>query len=63
MDRDLCEANAVCEAAVPEVFAVDDNDELTIRVSQIPDELAGRVRDAVGSCPRMALRIEEQPPT
>jgi ferredoxin len=59
IDPDLCEANAVCEALVPEVFAVDDSDELTIKVSEVPPELAERVRGAVASCPKMALRLDE----
>ncbi len=59
VDTDLCEANAVCEALVPEVFSVDESDQLTISVSEVPPELAERVRQAVASCPKMALRLEE----
>lgn len=59
VDSDLCEANAVCESLVPEVFSVDENDELTIRVSEVPADLTEGVRRAVASCPKMALRLEE----
>ena len=59
VDPDLCEANAVCAALVPEVFSLDETDELTIGVSEVPPELAKRVRVAVASCPKMALRLEE----
>jgi ferredoxin len=59
VDTDLCEANAVCSGLVPEVFSLDESDDLTILVSQIPPELASRVREAVQSCPKMALALEE----
>lgn len=59
VDTDLCEANAVCSGLVPEVFEVDESDELKILVSEIPPELADRVRDAVQSCPKMALTLQE----
>ena len=57
VDRDVCEANAVCAGLVPEVFEVDDDDELHILVTEVPSQLADGVRHAVGSCPKMALRL------
>jgi ferredoxin len=59
VDIDLCEANAVCSGLVPEVFSVDESDELTILVSEIPPQLADGVRQAVRSCPKMALTLED----
>jgi ferredoxin len=59
VDTGLCEANAVCAGLVPEVFYVDDEDELTILASDVPPELADRVRNAVRCCPKMALLLEE----
>lgn len=59
VDADLCEANAVCAGLVPEVFSVDESDELTILVTEIPPELADRAREAVRSCPKMALKLED----
>jgi ferredoxin len=59
VDRDACEANAVCAGLVPEVFEVDDEDSLHILVAEIPAELTDRVRHAVGSCPKAALRLVE----
>jgi len=57
VDRDVCEANAVCAGLVPEVFEVDDEDELHILVAEVPPRLADGVRHAVGSCPKTALRL------
>jgi ferredoxin len=59
VDALLCEANAVCAGLVPEVFSVDDEDELHILISEVPPELADGVREAVRSCPKMALLVEE----
>ena len=59
VDRDACEANGVCAALVPEVFRLGDDDELHIAGGEVPPDLAGRVRHAVGSCPKTALRLAE----
>jgi len=59
VDKDLCEANAVCAGLVPEVFSVDDEDELHIAAGEVPPQLADRVREAVMSCPKTALLLEE----
>ena len=59
VDRDACEANAVCAGLVPEVFEVDDEDELHIKTAEVPPGLAESVRHAVLSCPKAALRLEE----
>ena len=59
VDTVLCEANAVCAGLVPEIFSVNDLDELSIVAGDVPPELADRVREAVRCCPKMALLLEE----
>jgi len=59
VDRDACEANAVCAGLVPEVFEVDDEDVLHIKLDVIPASLADSVKHAVRSCPKAALSLEE----
>jgi ferredoxin len=59
VDRDACEANAVCAGLVPEVFEVDDEDQLHILTAEVPADLADAVRHAVRSCPKAALRLQE----
>ena len=59
VDRDACEANAICAGLVPEVFEVDDEDVLHIRVDDVPDKLVESVRSAVRACPKAALSLEE----
>ena len=59
VDRPLCEANALCVDDVPEVFSLDDQDELQL-LTDAPDEaLRDRVEMAVRMCPRNALTVED----
>jgi ferredoxin len=55
VDRDLCEANAVCVGLVPDVFELDDDEQLIIR--PVPEDRVERVRLAVSRCPKNALQI------
>jgi ferredoxin len=57
VDRDLCEANAVCCGLAPDVFELDDDELLVIHQ---PDPAATdleRVRKAVERCPKNALEL------
>jgi ferredoxin len=57
VDRDLCEANAICSGAAPEVFRVEEDDTLTIVLEEAPARFDAQVREAVRLCPRQALSI------
>ena len=59
VDRDLCEANGVCAGLAPEVFDLDDEDQLHILRPEVPARLADVTRRAVGSCPKTALHLQE----
>ena len=59
VDRDACEANAVCAGLVPGVFEVGDDDNLRILPDEVPASLIAAVRLAVRSCPKAALRLEK----
>ncbi len=59
VDRDLCEANAVCVRTAPEIFRVDDADMLHLLVEVPTDEQMVLVQAAVRRCPRRALSLKE----
>ncbi len=59
VDYDLCEANAVCMTKAPEVFKVDDEDNLHILIENPPEGLRDKVEEAVRLCPRQALSLSE----
>ncbi len=58
VDYDLCESNALCMAAAPEVFEVRDDDFLYILDENPPEELRSKVELAVQRCPKQAISIE-----
>jgi ferredoxin len=57
VDRDLCEANAVCCGLAPDVFELDDDENLVINVPNPSDELLPKVQKAVERCPKNALEL------
>jgi len=59
VDYDLCEANAVCMRIAPEVFQVDDQDNLNLLQENPPEALRGKMKEAVRLCPRQAISIVE----
>ena len=59
VDYDLCEANAVCMAEAPEVFKVDEEDNLHVLDESPADALRTKVEAAVRLCPRQALSLDD----
>ncbi len=59
VDFDLCESNALCMAAAPEVFEVRDDDLLYVLDENPPAELRDKVEAAVRTCPKHAISIED----
>jgi ferredoxin len=59
VDYDLCESNAICMAVAPEVFEVDDDDNLNLLQEEPPEELRPKVEEAVRRCPKQALSIAD----
>jgi ferredoxin len=59
VDYDLCESNALCMAAAPEVFEVRDDDFLYVLQENPPEELRAKVEEAVQRCPKQAITLED----
>jgi ferredoxin len=60
VDFDLCESNALCMAAAPEVFEVRDDDFLYVLDEKPPDALRTQVEEAVRRCPKAAISIVDE---
>lgn len=60
VDYDLCEANAVCVGIIPEVFDLDDQDNLHVLDDEVTPEREQLIREAVRQCPRQAISIVEE---
>ena len=58
-DFDLCESNGVCVDFAPETFRLDDDDHLQILEDRVAHAHEQDVRQAVASCPKAALSIED----
>ena len=60
VDFDLCESNALCMAAAPEVFEVRDDDFLYVLNETPPDDMRAQVEEAVRRCPKAAISIVDE---
>lgn len=58
VDFELCESNAVCMLAAPEVFEVLDDDTLVVHDENPSEELRDKVFLAAQRCPKRAIDIE-----
>ena len=59
VDYDLCESNAICMAAAPEVFEVRDDDFLYLLTENPGPDLEDKVREAAERCPKQAITLED----
>jgi ferredoxin len=59
VDLSQCESNALCMALAPEVFKLDDDDELHVLIENPGEELREKVEAAVRTCPKQAISIHE----
>ena len=59
VDRDLCESNQLCVSACPEVFQMNEDDELVLIIENPDESLRNDVIAAINLCPRLALSLED----
>jgi ferredoxin len=59
VDYGLCESNGVCMGVIPEVFDLDDEDDLHVLQDEITPDNEELIREAVRQCPRQAILIKE----
>jgi ferredoxin len=57
VDYDQCESNALCVGAAPEVFRLDDDDNLHVLIEHPTEELRAKVEEAVRLCPKQAISL------
>ena len=59
VDLMKCESNGMCMAQAPEVFLVNDDDELVVLQETPSEQLRPKVEAAVKRCPKQALSLLE----
>lgn len=57
VNRGLCTGQAMCESIAPDIFEINDDDELEVKSAQVPDSRLGDVQRAVKCCPNAALSL------
>ena len=57
VDRNRCESHGLCVATAPNVFELDDDDNLEILDEHPAEDEWPTVRSAVASCPTQALSV------
>ncbi|WP_419223617.1 ferredoxin [Gordonia sp. CPCC 206044] len=55
----ICEANGLCAGAAPEVFDLDDDDNLHLLRDTVTPEIEDGVQAAIRQCPRHAISVED----
>ena len=60
IDYDLCESNAICVDACPEIFSIDENDKLIVSTGKPDEALRDKLQRAVANCPRQALTLIDE---
>jgi ferredoxin len=59
VDYDRCEGHGRCQAAAPEVFRLNDNDQADVLLPHPPEELRPKVERAARLCPRQAITVTD----
>ena len=55
----VCESNGLCAGAAPEVFELDDDDNLHVLRDTVTPDIEDDVREAVRQCPRQAISLDD----
>jgi ferredoxin len=59
VDLQLCEGNARCVEAAPEVFEVGEDDKAHLLTGNPAESLRDKLKLAVRMCPRQAIALKE----
>lgn len=54
-----CESNGLCVGAAPDVFDLDDDDNLHLLHESVTPDIEDDVREAARQCPRHAITLAE----
>ena len=60
VDRNACEAHAICEGLCPQVFKVI-GETSVVQVDEVPKDAEEACREVRDNCPTGAITIEDQP--
>ena len=58
VDRDLCQNHGQCVFAAPQVFELDEEDELVVLQDEVGEDLRANVEEAADVCPTQAITVQ-----
>ncbi|WP_120493927.1 ferredoxin [Microbacterium phyllosphaerae] len=58
IDWGLCEGNGACALEAPDVFEMDDDDNLLVHEESISSTSQARLEAAARSCPKRAITVQ-----
>lgn len=59
VDLDICDAHGACVMEAPEIFSLEDDDEVVqLQMAEPPEDLRKAAERAAQSCPVQAITIE-----
>jgi ferredoxin len=61
IDWPACEGNGICSVEAPEVFEIDDDDQLIVLDENPPESLRDKVNAAARACPKRAILVRDEP--
>ncbi|MFE9320707.1 ferredoxin [Nocardia sp. NPDC052278] len=59
LDSDQCVGHALCHAADPDLFPIDDDGYSSLESVEVADSDADRAHRGVSACPERAILLEE----
>lgn len=59
VDYDQCDSNGVCVMVAPEIFELDADDVLVVRVPRPPEAQWPLADEAARACPKLAITLVE----
>ena len=62
VDRSKCTGLGICESLAPNVFEVDDDNNLVLLTDEVSEDLLEGVEEAIAGCPTEALRLVRRTP-
>ncbi|GAB3212766.1 ferredoxin [Nocardia sp. NPDC056611] len=57
VDFDQCEANGICVGIAPDVFDLDDDDNLHVNEVAVTEDNRKDIESSVAQCPKAALKL------
>jgi ferredoxin len=54
-----CEGNGICAVEAPEVFELDDDDNLIVLLENPSEDLRAHVEAAARACPKRAITVDD----